>query len=104
MLSLLGSLVFFASVAGNVDSVFVDQVDSNVAVIEVVTGAGPEDWTTVEMPTVAGKRGLHEGQRIGCETVGPRLDGTRVIVCGGSVAAYIDIDGSRRGNPYYVAR
>ena len=37
-----------------------------------------------------------------CEIVGPRLDGTRVEICNGHVAAYIDTDGARRANPYYA--
>ncbi len=85
----------------NVSTVIVDRVeDNNVAVIELSAG------NMMTMPTVDGTGGLREGQVISsCETVGPRLDGTKVVICAGHVAAYIDVDGSRRANPYYtVAR
>ena len=85
----------------NVSGVVIDRVeDNNVAVV----CAGTDCSRTIA--TVEGNGGLHEGQVITtCETVGPRLDGTKVVICNGHVAAYIDVDGSRRANPYYtVAR
>lgn len=82
----------------NVSEVVIDRVeDNNVAVVCVGTDC------TRTIATVDGPGGLREGQTIStCETVGPRLDGTKVVICGGRVAAYIDIDGARRANPYYT--
>lgn len=80
-------------------SLTVDRVESDRAPIAVVCS----DESCVNVPTVRGKGGLREGQAFNaCETVGPRLDGTSVVICGGHVAAYIDIDGARRENPYFT--
>jgi hypothetical protein len=83
----------------NVSEVIVDRVeDNNVAVLCVGTDC------TRTIATVDGNGGLREGQQVStCETVGPRLDGTKVVICAGRAAAYIDTDGSRRANPYYTA-
>lgn len=83
--------------------VIVDRVESDYSNIAVVcTDAGCFDMQTVS----PARGGLAESQVVSaCETVGPRLDGTKVVICAGHVAAYIDTDGSRRANPYYtVAR
>jgi hypothetical protein len=82
-------------------TVYVDRVESDYG-YQAVICAGT-DCTTV-LPTVAPSAGgLHEGQKVTtCETVGPRLDGTRVEICNGSVAAFIRADGSRLANPYFA--
>jgi hypothetical protein len=101
MITFLGFLVSFVSATAGTDSIQIDRVEHEPGTVAIATIYVGNDGDTVEFPTVEGRKGLKEGQRIGCETVGPRLDGTSVVICGGSVAAYIDIDGSRRANPYF---
>lgn len=96
MLSFIGSVLFFVSLSSGADSAFVDRVENEGNVTAYVEVNGE----IAEFPTVSGKGGLREGQRIGCETH-KRLDGTSAVVCSGHVVAYIDIDGSRRANPYF---
>jgi len=83
-------------IASNISPTFVDRVeDNNVAVV-----CSADACATV--PTVRKHGGLREGQAIdGCETV-KRGDGTSAVVCGGSVRAFIGMDGTRHANPYAV--
>lgn len=37
---------------------------------------------------------------LGCETVGPRLDGTSVTICGGTVTSVIGPDGTVHADPF----
>jgi len=81
-------------------TVQVDRVESDYGRMAVVCVDG--DCRMV-IPTVAVKRGgLREDQTINaCETV-KRGDGTSAIICGGSVKAFIGVDGTRHANPYAI--
>lgn len=100
MNAILAIVIRFAALSADT-AVYVDRVESDYGYTAVVCG----DVACINVPTVAPRiGGLTEGRKLSaCETVGPRLDGTRVVICNGSVAAYIDVDGSRRANPYYTA-